>query len=334
MSSSQSTTQTAHEFIPKWWLPGGHAQTLYRRFSPITAVRQQRQRVELEDGDFIDLDWALTSRHLAGQHATIVFLLHGLCGCSGSGYIQNLQAMLDLEGIPSVAMNFRGCSGEANRLARAYHSGVSDDVEQVFRVLNQAYPAQRFVMVGFSLGANVLLKWLAESRHADRVNRAVAVSTPFRLALCSKAMNQGFSRVYGQYFLRRLVQDLQAKKALFRAQGREEQLEILERLATADRLTSLWDFDDKVTAPLHGFRDAEDYYETCSSIHFLPKVTTPTLLIQSRDDPLIPGNALPGPDHFGNRMEAALYERGGHVGFTHQQDPRWLERRIIGFIRE
>ncbi|MFM1897624.1 MAG: hypothetical protein RLZZ385_2698 [Pseudomonadota bacterium] len=333
MSMIKKSRSADSAFLPKWWLRGGHAQTLYRKFSPITEVRQERQRIELADGDFIDLDWAADSRQLANGQTTIVMLLHGLCGCAASGYMQTLQAHLRQEGLPSVAMNFRGCSGEINRLARAYHSGVSEDVEEVVGNLLREYPQHDFMLVGFSLGANVLLKWLAESAHSARVTRAVAVSTPFRLAECSRAMQRGFSQLYGRYFLRRLVQDMEAKKVSFRSQGRMEQLQRLEELGSLQALGSIWEFDDRVTAPLHGFRNANDYYESCSSIHFLPRITTPTLLIQSSDDPLIPSHALPGAGQLSDHVTAALYERGGHVGFTHQHDPRWLERRIIDFIR-
>ena len=157
------------EFIPSWWLPGGHSQTLWRKFSPAEKVVHSRQRIELDDGDYIDLDWTTLDPQKSKDNS-IVFFLHGLCGCSRSSYILAMQSLLNAQGISSVAMNFRGCSGEMNRLARAYHSGVSEDLNEVFSRLAVEYPQHNFVFVGYSLGANVLLKWLGEIKsHAERL---------------------------------------------------------------------------------------------------------------------------------------------------------------------
>lgn len=160
----------------------------------------RRQRIELDDSDYIDVDWT-TLDPKKSQGNTIVFLLHGLCGCSRSSYILAMQSLLNDQGISSVAMNFRGCSGEINRLAQAYHSGVSEDVNEVFSKLAAEYPAHNFVLVGYSLGANVLLKWLGEIESHPNIRKAVAVSTPFELEYCSQAMLQGVSRIYVQHLI-------------------------------------------------------------------------------------------------------------------------------------
>ena len=343
------------DFDPCWWLPSGHSQTLWRKFRSPVSVMQWRQRIELPDGDFIDLDWAKPSKDDAytdGEKATddapIVFILHGLCGCSRSTYVLSLQKVLSEAGIPSVAMNFRGSGGTVNRFARAYHSGVSDDLEVVMQLLAKEYPTRAFSFVGYSLGANVLLKWLGErssknksenaSNNGDtkstpplNIAKAVAVSTPFTLKLCSQSMLSGFSRVYGRYFLNILTKELRAKKQHFEEVGNSDELDKLDSLGDMSALRTLWDFDNQITAPLHGFDDADDYYEKCSSIHFIPQIKEPTLLVQAANDPIIPLNALPSQKDLPKNVSMELHSNGGHVGFV-SKNPNWLEQRIASFL--
>lgn len=321
-------------FVPRRLLRNGHAQTLWRKFAAAPSVLHRRQRIELSDGDFIDVDWHDPPGQLpaTATNGTIVLLIHGLCGCSRSSYIQSVQHQLGQAGYLSVAMNLRGSSGEVNRLARAYHSGVTEDLSEVFAALRQQLPGQQFVVVGFSLGANLLLKWLGETGITDPVAGAVAVSTPFNLRLCSQAMQGGLSQLYGRYFLRRLVAEVETKKSHFRQHGNHEQLALLDACGRLDALSSLWQFDDRVTAPLHGFDSAEDYYEQCSSLRFLGGIEVPTLLIQSLDDPIIPPPALPDGRQLGEPLRLDLNERGGHVGFAAAADRFWLENRIVAFV--
>ena len=319
------------DFNPAWWLPEGHSQTLWRKFSPAKTVEHRRQRMELDDGDYIDLDWtAIDPQESSGR--TIVFFLHGLCGCSQSSYILSQQSLLNDRGIASVAMNFRGCSGEVNRLARAYHSGVSEDVNEVFSKLVPEYPEHNFVFVGFSLGANVLLKWLGEIESHPNISKAVAVSTPFSLEYCSQAMLRGASRIYGQYFVRRLVKDFRLKQQHLRSTAPTE-AERIVALGDASEIRSIWEFDDKITAPLHGFEDAVDYYRRCSSAGFLKSIAVDTLLIQSADDPMIPKAALPNADMLSSSTSIHLTRKGGHVGFVSRRRGNWLEQRILNFIQ-
>ncbi len=316
-----------------WWLPEGHSQTLWRRFAPPAPVRQRRQRVELSDGDFVDVDWVDVAEADAKPEQPIVLLLHGLCGSALSPYIQSLQRLLQRRGITSAAMNFRGCSGEINRRARAYHSGCTEDVEEVFQCLRAEHPKRNFVFAGYSLGGNVLLKWLAEIGRREGVLGGVAVSTPFSLSYCSQALNSGMSKLYGHYFRRRLIEDVERKRTFFREQARhtgwQDDLDRLEALGDLRRLKTLWEFDDQVTAPLHGFCDAEDYYGRCSSGPLLQDIQSQVALIQSANDPIIPVASLPNmatlPPHISLNLEAA----GGHVGFTCAGDPNWLEERVF-----
>ena len=319
-------------FKPKLWVPGGHAQTLWRKLTPVAEVNHRRERIELKDGDFIDVDWHEEAELNAAVNGTIVIILHGLCGCSKSAYVQSLQYQLGHAGIPSVVMNFRGCSGEVNRLAKAYHSGITEDLAEVFDYISNQYSGHKISLTGFSLGANVLLKWLGETEINDRVHKAVAVSTPFDLSKCSNAMLNGFSRFYGRFFLRRLVRDLENKKEQFRDSGNNEQLNLLESFGNLGSLETLWSFDDKVTAPLHGFESAEDYYNKCSSLQFLTDINTPTLLVQSYNDPIIPPHALPRNEEMSEHIRIDLSKSGGHVGFASASDRYWLENHIIRFL--
>lgn len=316
---------------PPWWLQGGHSQTLYRKFSPTDRVKQKRERIELDDGDFIDLDWS--SEAPTGQEAseTTVFILHGLCGCSESSYIQSLQSLLSKHSISSLVMNFRGCSGEVNRKAKAYHSGVSEDLNEVFAKLCEKYPSKNFVCIGFSLGANVMLKWLGEIGDHSRVKKAAAVSTPFSLSFCSQAMLSGLSQMYGKYFVRRLVKDLKNKVAFFEENNFKEELDLLKSLGDFSSLSTIWEFDDVVTAPLNGFRHAEDYYQQCSSENFLPAIETETLLIQSKNDPLIPPETVPSGRLLRSNIHLHLDATGGHVGFFDGSREKWLENQLMRY---
>lgn len=318
-------------YVPAWWLPEGHSQTLWRRLRPSPVIQQNRQRLELDDGDFLDLDWYGQSK-LNDKSKPIMLILHGLCGCSGSTYVQTLQATLESAGYCSVCLNFRGCSGEPNRSAKAYHSGIIEDLESVFKQLSQLHPQHQLSMTGFSLGANVLLKWLGEYGGRDNLAKAVAVSTPFDLARCSNALQRGFSQFYGKYFLLKLVKDLRRKKQHFIESGNLEQLAILEALGPLTGMKTLREFDDKVTAPLHGFGGAQDYYQQCSSLSVIPRIQTHTLLVQSLNDPLIPPKSLPLSAQLPDCVQIQQCDNGGHVGFVSSSQKYWLEHRIVRFL--
>ena len=323
------------KFKSAWWLPEGHTQTLWRKLTAKDTVLHRRERLELADGDFIDIDWC-EGFSVNGQQpeasSGIVVVIHGLGGCSSSPYIIALQNCLAGKGKRSVAMNFRGCSGEPNNLARAYHSGVSEDLNEVFIKLRTAFPDEEFMFVGYSLGANVLLKWLGEREHDHQITKAVAVPTPFRLDECSKAMLRGTSRFYGSYFVNFLRNEFNSKMDDFTKRGLGKQSKILASLGDLDRINSLWEFDDLVTAPLHGFENADDYYDKSSSAQFLGQINTDTLLIQSKNDPLIPASALPSAQSLSPCVKMELSGKGGHVGFISGNKDNWLERRIVDHL--
>lgn len=329
-----SSGASKQEFKSAWWLPEGHSQTLWRKFAGAPVVNHERERVELSDGDFIDIDWLTAEEPTQNSGQPLVFILHGLCGSSSSSYVLSLQALLIENGFNSVVMNFRGCSGELNRKAQAYHSGVSHDLEEVLRHAVSRGEPEAISLVGYSLGANVLLKWLGEHHDYSKIDKAVAVSTPFTLGLCSQEMLTGLSRIYGRYFTKRLMGDFLHKRKEFESQDRGPELEQLLGLGDISRVSNIWEFDEMITAPLHGFENARDYYERCSSIKFLPEISTSTLLIQGYDDPLIPPDALPGVGVVSESTVMELSPKGGHVGFVSAQNSNWLESRILQFLRD
>lgn len=317
-------------FQPPWWLAGGHRQTLWRKFKSKPVLPRQRQRMELDDGDFLDLDFYSPQ----GQQDTLVLLIHGLAGSSESPYILNMQQSLAEAGLNSAAVNLRSCSGEPNRLVKSYYSGCSDDIEQVVaQLLRGDFSVNKVIVAGYSLGANVMVKWLAETRYADQVICGVSVSNPLRLDVCCESMNQGLPFWYGRYFLQQLCVDLEEKYRLFQQTGEQEKLSQLNALGDWRKARTLWEFDDRVTAPMHGFDSAKDYYQRCSSLQFLDRVPVPLLVLHAADDPIIPPSVLPAAHEVPAHVQIRLSQSGGHVGFVDRQQKDWLEQQLIAFIR-
>ncbi|WP_397459767.1 hydrolase [Pseudomonas asplenii] len=318
----------SNRFSPAPGLGNPHLQTLW---GPLwrkkTVLERQRERLWLEDGDFLDLDWF-------GPHdATVplVLLLHGLTGSSNSPYIVGMQQALAAQGWASVALNWRGCSGEPNLLPRSYHSGASEDLAATIAHLKSKRPLAALYAVGYSLGGNVLLKHLGESAGDSGLQAGVAVSVPFRLDQCADRIGQGFSKVYQAHFMREMLAYIKDKQRQFQHDGRVDGLATLSRLGPLTGMRTFWDFDGRVTAPLHGYRDAEDYYRRASSRYFLGAIRTPTLIIQAADDPFVFRHSLPEPTELATDTEFELQDKGGHVGFVDGSLGKpgyYLERRI------
>lgn len=323
-----ATAEAAHPFAPAWWLPGGHLQTLWNPFCRrAPKMQRRRERLWLADGDFIDLDWH--GPH--DPHAPLALVLHGLTGSSNSHYVRGLQQRLAAQGWASAAVNWRGCSGEPNLLPRAYHSGASDDLAEVIAHLQAARPLAPLHAVGYSLGGNVLLKYLGEAGTGTPLQSAVAVSVPFRLDQCADRIGLGFSRVYQAHFMREMVAYVKDKQRLFTQQGAGEHLSALQRLGSLEGMRTFWDFDGRFTAPLHGYADATDYYRRASSRYFLPDIRIPTLLIQAEDDPFVFRHSVPELDELSATTTLELHRNGGHVGFIEGsllKPGYYLERRI------
>lgn len=324
---------TQHCFRPVWWLNNPHLQTFYpallRKTKPLP---RKRQRLLTPDGDFLDLDWFGEDKN------TLVILLHGLSGSSQSSYILGLQQVLQAQGITSVAINFRGCSGEPNHLARCYHSGETEDIEFVYQSLRQQYPHAQLAAVGFSLGGNVLLKWLGEQGGSLKLNAAVAVSVPLVLSECATKLDHGFSRVYRQYLLDELKQYIHNKYRYLDTHDCQEEADKLKQLGDLSDINSFWQYDDRVVAGLHGFKNAHDYYQRASSRQFLSKIQLPTLVIQAEDDPFMTKAVLPTEEELAPQVRLEIYNGGGHVGFVSRQKlfrpDYWLDSRIPAFLHE
>lgn len=307
------------------WLPGGHLQTIY----PATCIAKpkvdfRRERWDTPDGDFIDVDF------VDGEPGSpFVVLFHGLEGSSDSHYARALMAQLQALGWSGAVPHFRGCSGELNQAPRFYHSGDAEEVNWIIRRLTQTrkqHPSAKFFAAGVSLGGNALLRWLGESQHqAGIVDAACAVSAPLDLAGGGAALSRGVGMLYTRVFLKTLkpkcLQKLRQFPGLF---DREAML----------KSRNLYEFDNAVTAPLHGFRDTDDYWNRASAKHILSDITVPTLVLNAKNDPFLPAHHLP-------RAAAACVtleypEHGGHVGFANGGPPGrldWLPQRMLRFFQ-
>ena len=311
-------------FKPAWWLRNPHLQTLWpvfmrRRLRPPL----RRERLELPDGDFVDLDWTLN------DSGPIVMLFHGLEGGRKSHYVRGMLAALPRHGLRGVLMHFRGCSGEPNRLARAYHSGDTGDIDFLVRTLKAREPHTPLAAIGYSLGGNALLKWLGEQGAQAPIRCAAAVSVPFLLNESSAHLNRGFARIYQARLLKSLKESVRRKATRLPAPIPLHELDVLN---------SFYAFDDRITGPLHGFRGAKHYYTESSSRQFLNRIRVPALIVHAADDPFMPKTVLPEANEVSDTIEFDLHRHGGHVGFvtgTLPWRPRyWLEERIPAWLRQ
>jgi uncharacterized protein len=310
------------EYRAPWWLPGGHLQTIAAAaFRPRVAFR--RERWETPDGDFVDVDWAGNPRA-----ERLLVLFHGLEGGSGSHYARSLALEAAGRDWRLAIPHFRGCSGSLNRLPRGYHSGDSDELDWMLRRF--ADIGRPLHAAGVSLGGNVLLKWLGERGRAAAaiVRRAAAISAPLDLAVlaaCAAALDRGLNRrIYTRLFLLTLKAKAFAKSTLRHI--------VLDERRLA-RASTLREYDDLVTAPLHGFRDAEDYWVRSSSAPWLDRIEVPTLLLNARNDPFLPAHALERASKKAAPCVLLEFPRtGGHGGFPGRR--RWLARRVLDFLSQ
>jgi predicted alpha/beta-fold hydrolase len=311
------------------WLPGGHAQTIYAAVVLPRAVHPyRRERWETPDGDFIDLDWVAGEPGDARRPLVVMF--HGLEGSSRSHYALALMKRVAKQGMRGVVVNFRGCSGEPNLLARAYHSGDAQEIDWILRRLRSRNADAPLYAVGVSLGGNALLKWLGESGPAASgvIAAAAAVSAPLDLMAAGDALGRGFNLIYTRNFLSSLKTKSVAKLARFP--------DLFDAKAVQAAAT-LREFDNLVTAPLHGFRDTDDYWTRASSKPGLNSIRVPTLVINARNDPFLPAAALPRPDEVSAAVVLEQPDEGGHVGFVGGPFPGnydWLPGRVLRFLTQ
>ncbi|MCB8966484.1 MAG: alpha/beta fold hydrolase [Chloroflexota bacterium] len=318
-------------FSPMVGVKNGYAQSIAASFlRPTHGLTFQRERLDTPDGDFLDIDLPSVPGITIDAAAPCVLALHGLEGSAQRGYMQELYRQLAERGIRAVGLNFRSCSGEMNRTTRFYHAGATDDVAFALRWLAQRYPDAPLGLVGFSLGANATLKYVGENGRF--LSAAVAISPPFDLMAGSQILRRLAGRLLGQHFLDSLFAKVEAKATTLAGH-----VDVADVLAARD----LWQFDERLTAPLHGFHSAMDYYLQNSSGRFLADVRVPTLLLRALDDPLFSVADIPfATIHANPYLHLALTEHGGHVGFwehtTHKNghSPWWAERQAARFLAQ
>jgi predicted alpha/beta-fold hydrolase len=315
MCQTQKNNLTEDDFNPVWWALNSHIHTVIAsQLTPVKKPPCRRIEISTPDNDFLEIDICL-----ADGVKPIVALFHGLEGSSDRHYITNLMSALLEKGYSSAALNFRGCGSRLNNQKRFYHSGETDDYATFLKWIREQHPSKKIYAVGFSLGGNALVKYLGETGESSLIERAAVVSPPFDLKEGALKLNQGINRMYEAHFLKTMVDKLEIKRS---------------RFGTMPEYTgnSIYEFDDQVTAKLHGFDGAEDYYEKCSSKNFYKDVRKELFIIHSKKDPLCPFEYAPLGDMNENpRIHCCITENGGHVGFL--SSPRgWMIRKITDWL--
>ncbi|MCG7598480.1 hydrolase [Halomonas sp. McH1-25] len=317
------------DFRPARGLSNRHVQTLLPRLRPLVSLERDTEILNLPDGDFVELAWVRPAP--LHDDAPVFVLFHGLEGGFDSPYAREILAAASALGWRTVMMHFRGCGQAPNRLPRAYHSGDTADAYWFIGQLARRYPRAIKVAAGVSLGGNMLVKLVAE-QGGDGLDLAgaIAISAPLDLAACADALNRGFSRHYQRYLLKSLKLKITAKMTT-------ETLPISLSSCQLSRLDSFWAYDNEVTAPLHGFSSASDYYRRSSAGRLIGDIELPTLILQAADDPFMPDDLferLPTPS---DAVRVEIASHGGHVGFIESRQGRlgsWLARRVCRQLQD
>lgn len=325
ISNTHLKFSTPSTFRPAWWLSNPHLQTLWPvliRKLPLPPHR--RERLELPDGDFIELVWVP-----GDPQKPLVIILHGLEGSLYSPYVKGILHAIHQQHWCGVLMHFRGCHGGPNRLPRSYHSGETGDLAFLVRTLPKTKLSRPLFAIGYSLGGNVLLKWLGEQGSQASLTAAAAVSVPFELNKVAVHIEKSLGGFYQWWLLRHMKRTYQIK---FKEKPGPVSLAELPKLKTFHA------FDNKITAPLHDFVDVDDYYQQASSRQFLSQIRIPTLIIHALDDPFMCPTIVPTPEELSNTIHMELTQQGGHVGFVSGRWPwqaeYWLETRIMQYFQK
>jgi predicted alpha/beta-fold hydrolase len=328
------SVSSEYTYTPAWWVPGAHLRTLWGKLvRRAPRVETHRELWTTPDGDELEIHRLASPTNRSSATAVPrLLLLHGLEGTIESVYLRGTLAEARRRGWAADVLIFRTCNGAMNRARRMYHSGETTDLDFVVRRLVHEHPTQPLLIAGFSLGGNVLLKWLGELGDdvPCQVLGAATVSVPYDLERGSRHIERGFARVYGRHFLRTLRAKARTKLAshpgLFDGEALEQAM-------------TLYDFDEAVTAPVHGFQSATDYYSRSSSIHFLDRIERPALLLSARDDPFLPPEVLDDVLNVAKanpKLVVEIHESGGHVGFVSGRNPfrplYYAEWRIVDFL--
>lgn len=320
-------SQPLPAFVPASGLRNAHIQTIFAKYlAPRHPLYTRTEILQLPDTDELQLNWSLDAEDCSKP---LVILLHGLEGNIHSHYVRGMFHSLKQQGFAAVLMHFRGCHGVANRLPRAYHSGDTADFALFLQRCRSQYPNRPLLAIGFSLGGNVLVKYCGESGRDNLLSGAVAICAPLALSPSSARINQGFSKVYQRYLLGRL------KNTMLRKLAAHADFPLAINRNEINQIRTIRQFDEQLTAPLHGFNDADDYYQQCSGLRFLPLVQRPLLLIHAKDDPFLSPEAI--PTHLPESVQLQLCQHGGHVGFLSGKPWRphyWLEQVVPQWLKE
>jgi hypothetical protein len=316
------------EFKPASWLSHRHLQTVFPSlpWAWTRPASMRREELDLPDGDVTAGDWLWDADEFP-KSAPLLVILHGLEGSSKSSYARMLMhAALERSWRPCV-LNFRDCGDYRNRLPRRYHAGETNDIRYFLQTRHEQGQIGPMLAVGYSLGGNILLKYLGESGNDSRLNAAGAVCVPLDLYACSDALNTGFSKIYQKHLLKNMKNSVRRKF---------DQHTAAFDWHRALAATTFAEFDDAVTAPLHGFRDMQDYYDKCSSAQFLKDIVRPTLIINALDDPFMTPAVIPDADRLSEHVTLEVAANGGHVGFIEGGTPwrpeYFLPRRLLDFL--
>ena len=294
----------------------------------VPSLNLLEETLELPDQDFLEWFW-LRDTYEAPAEAPTILILHGLEGCARSNYVQDLMRQLGSLGWRAVVMQYRNCGEKPNRLAQSYHAMRWQELDWTVENLRGRFPGAPIGVVGFSIGGSILLNWLGQNE-IKHIATACAISVPYKLAPCADRLNQGFSKIYQTYLMGRLKRSAVRKGDLLKdALG-------LSDLSQINKLNTLWEFDDLLTAPLHGFKNVHDYYEKASCRQYLKSVQVPTLLVHALDDPFMVPEVVPQASELSGLIQTAFVPVGGHVGFVSGSLPgkewSWLSQIVPNFI--
>lgn len=310
-----------NSYTPPFFLGNGHVQTIVPVvFRKIKSVVYTRERIETRDNDFLDLDWS------TNHHKRLAIISHGLEGNSHRTYVKGMVKAINDNGWDALAWNYRSCSGEPNRLIRSYHNGVTDDLSQVIHHAKQKFPYKELALVGFSLGGNLSLLYLGREKPDPLIRKAVVFSVPCDLKESVSVLAKPSNRIYMKRFLVMLHQKIKAKMKILPGVIDDKGFETIKDFKA---------FDDRYTAPIHGFKNAYDYYEKCSSKPFIPDIRVPTLIINAMNDPFLSESCFPVKEAKANKfVTLGMPSSGGHVGFIsfNKQNLYWSEKMATSFL--
>lgn len=311
------------KYIPPFLFGNGHVQTIYPvLFRKVDSVLYERERISTIDNDFLDLDWS------AKGHDRLAVISHGLEGNTHRAYVKGMVNAVNEGGWDALAWNYRSCSEEPNRLLRSYHNGVTDDLSRVIDHAGRKRPYREIALIGFSLGGNLTLLYLGRETPDPIVKKAVAFSVPCDLKQSAKVLAKPVNSLYMKRFLVMLHQKIKDKMKLMPGLIDDKGYETIKDFKA---------FDDRYTAPIHGFKNAEDYWEKCSSKPHLPHIKIPTLIINAKNDPFLPKACFPVEETFANKnLTLLMPESGGHVGFVsfNRQNLYWSEKQAVDFLKQ